>query len=100
MTTTEYVTATGTTVLSTVPVGAVYSRATELNYSAPLVPGRVVLDDIVEPLAPWSAVIRAGAVLTIIDVGGNQSADCLMFNANDTDERYSAAETMTWQRNA
>jgi len=100
MTIAEYLTSVGTKVASTVPVGASFSAGTELDYAAPLVAGRVVLDDVVEPLGPWSAVVRAGHVLTIIDVGGNQSADCLMFNAADTDERYSVPDTLTWQANA
>ncbi|HEU5223270.1 MAG TPA: urea amidolyase associated protein UAAP2 [Candidatus Lumbricidophila sp.] len=85
---------------STVPVGATFTPGTELNAAAPAVAGTTVRDDTVAPLAPWSATIRAGQVLTIVDVGGNQSADCLIYNAIDTDERYSAPDTLTWQSNA
>lgn len=63
-------------------------------------PGEVVRDDRVEPLAPWSAVVRAGQVLTIVDVGGNQSADCLVYDAHDPDERYSVPDTLAAQGNA
>ncbi|MDM7854954.1 DUF1989 domain-containing protein [Cellulomonas sp. MW4] len=62
-------------------------------------PGRIVLDERVEPNASWSAVVRAGDVLTIVDVGGNQSADCLLFDAHDTAERYSVPDTVAWQGN-
>ena len=41
-----------------------------------------------------------GQVLTIVDVGGNQSGDCLLYNAHDTDERYSVPDTLAWQGNA
>jgi len=97
--TVPHVTAIGN-LLSTVPVGATFTPGSILDLAQPLVPGRIVRDDYVAPLAPWSAVIPAGHVLTIVDVGGNQSADCLMFNAADTDERYSVPDTLAWQRNA
>ena len=71
-----------------------------LDWGSPLVGGDVVLDQRVAPRAPWSAVVTAGDVLTIVDVGGNQSADCLVFNAHDTDERYSVPDTLTWQGSA
>jgi len=100
MTTTATHPTTAGTLLSTVPVGATFVPGTVLDYAEPLVPGRIVRDDLVAPLAPWSAVVAAGQVLTIVDVGGNQSADCLLFNATDTDERYSVPDTLTWQRNA
>ncbi len=85
---------------STVPVGAVCADDTVLDWGDSLVPGRIVLDERVASNAPWSAVVSAGQVLTIVDVGGNQSADCLIYNAADTDERYSVPDTLAWQRNA
>jgi hypothetical protein len=87
-------------VRSTVPVGASYADGSVLDWAASLVPGRVVLDDQVPANAPWSGVVVAGQVLTIVDVGGNQSGDCLMYNAADTAERYSVPDTLTWQQNA
>ncbi|HEV7623673.1 MAG TPA: urea amidolyase associated protein UAAP2 [Amnibacterium sp.] len=85
---------------TTVPVGASYAVGSPLDWSEPLVPGRTVLDERVAPRAPWSAVVAAGDVLTIVDVGGNQSADCLIFDAHDPDERYSVPDTLAWQGNA
>jgi urea carboxylase-associated protein 1 len=76
------------------------TSSVSLDWSAPLVPGEVVLDDRVAPNASWSAVVRAGDVLTIVDVGGNQSGDCLLYNAADTEERYSVPDTLAWQGNA
>ena len=87
-------------ITTTVPVGATYDPASTLDWSESLVPGRVVLDERVAPNAPWSAVVRRGHVLTIVDVGGNQSADCLLYNAEDPDERYSVPDTLAWQGNA
>jgi urea carboxylase-associated protein 1 len=85
---------------STVPVGASYAPDSVLDFSRPFTADTVVLDQVVKPRAPWSAIIRAGQTLTIVDVGGNQSADCLMFNATDTAERYSVPDTIAWQSNA
>ncbi|MFZ4892899.1 urea amidolyase associated protein UAAP2 [Plantibacter sp. Mn2098] len=85
---------------STVPVGAVFTSDTVLDVSGPFTCDPIVSDDAVEPSAPWSATIRAGETLTIVDVGGNQSADFLVYNAADTHERYSVPDTLAAQRNA
>ncbi len=37
-----------------------------------LVPGEIVLDDTVAPRGPWSAVVAAGDVMTIVDLHGNR----------------------------
>ena len=58
-----------------------------------------LLDDVVPARAPWSAVVLAGDVLTIVDLGGNQAVDCLLFRADDHAERYSAADTIAAQGN-
>jgi urea carboxylase-associated protein 1 len=87
-------------VSSTVPVGAAYAPGSILDPSGPLGGGAVVSDDTVAPNGPWSRVVRAGQVLTIVDVGGNQSADCIMYSAGDTDERYSVPDTLAWAGNA
>ncbi|MDT5150390.1 MAG: uncharacterized protein QOI01_2123 [Mycobacterium sp.] len=62
-----------------------------------LVPGAVVLDQNVAARAPWSAVVAAGDVLTIVDLAGNQAVDCLLYSAVDTTVRYSAPETIARQ---
>lgn len=67
--------------------------------TAALVPGTVVLDESVEPRGPWSAVIAAGDVLTIVDLHGNQAVDTLIYDAHDTTSRYSAAATVAGQGN-
>lgn len=85
---------------STVPVGAVFAPATELRWSGSAVPGRIVSDDRIRSNASWSAVVAAGHVLTIVDVGGNQSADFLVYDATDHAHRYSAPDTLTAQGNA
>ncbi|MET0143567.1 MAG: urea amidolyase associated protein UAAP2 [Ilumatobacteraceae bacterium] len=47
----------------------------------------------------WSGVVSAGQFLTIVDLEGNQAVDCLLYNAVDTAERYSAADTICAQAN-
>jgi uncharacterized protein len=64
-----------------------------------LPPGVVLHDEIVEARAPWSHVVPAGATLRMIDLEGNQAIDCILYNANDPVERYSAADTMSAQGN-
>lgn len=88
------------TISSTVPVGAVYRQGSPLEWGSSFVDGPIVSDDRIPSNGQWSAIVRAGQVLTIVDVGGNQSADCLIYNADDTDERYSVPDTLAWQRNA
>ncbi|RKO20221.1 DUF1989 domain-containing protein [Pseudarthrobacter phenanthrenivorans] len=63
-----------------------------------LTPGEVVLDEFVEARGPWSAVVSAGDVLTIVDLEGNQAVDCLLYAAGDTTVRYSAAVTIASQQ--
>ncbi|WP_426765173.1 urea amidolyase associated protein UAAP2 [Pseudarthrobacter sp. 1G09] len=63
-----------------------------------LAPGAVVLDEFVEARGPWSAVVAAGDVLTIVDLDGNQAVDCLLYAAADTTVRYSAAATIAAQQ--
>jgi urea carboxylase-associated protein 1 len=65
--------------------------------SAALAEGTVVSDEVVPARAPWSAVVAAGHVLTIVDLRGNQAVDCLLYHAHDTSERYSAADTIAAQ---
>ncbi|SDZ42363.1 hypothetical protein SAMN05216554_3776 [Herbiconiux ginsengi] len=85
--------------ITTVPPRPVHADDALLDWSQPLSGGELVLDERIAPRAAWSAVVRAGDVLTIVDVGGNQSADFLAYLADDTAERYSAADTIAWQGN-
>ena len=59
----------------------------------------VVLDETVPARAPWAHPLLAGQSLRIVDLGGNQAVDCLFFNLANTDERYSAPDTIAAQRN-
>lgn len=62
-----------------------------------LVPGTVVVDEIVGDRAPWSGVIETGDVLTIVDLYGNQAVDTLFYGAGDHTIRYSAQATIAAQ---
>jgi urea carboxylase-associated protein 1 len=53
----------------------------------------------VKARAPWSYVVKKGETLRIIDLEGNQAVDCVLYNADDTSERYSAPDTMANQQN-
>ena len=57
------------------------------------------LDVVVPARAPWSGVVPAGATLEIVDEGGNQTVDCLLYNAHRTEERYSAQDTISARGN-
>jgi hypothetical protein len=45
----------------------------------------------------WTAEIKAGQTLRIVDLEGNQAADTLFFSAKDPTERYSADRTIQEQ---
>ncbi|MDF7649281.1 DUF1989 domain-containing protein [Erwiniaceae bacterium L1_54_3] len=47
----------------------------------------------------WLQRIEAGQTLRITDLEGNQAADTLFFNADDTAERYSMSDTLGGQKN-
>ena len=54
----------------------------------------MVSDEVVAACAPWSAVVRAGQQLQIIDLHGNQAVDTLFYAAHDHAIRYSAQATV------
>jgi uncharacterized protein len=49
---------------------------------------------------PWSRIIKKGQMLRIIDSEGQQAVDALLYNADDTAERYSAQDTLRVQGSA
>ncbi len=56
--------------------------------------GTIVSDHVVPARAPWSAVVRCGDMLRLIDLEGQQAIDFLCFNAADPSERYHAPNTI------
>jgi urea carboxylase-associated protein 1 len=61
--------------------------------------GEVRLDEVVPARAPWTAELAAGEKLRIVDLGGNQAVDFLVYDLHEPDLRYDAAATMAAQRN-
>jgi hypothetical protein len=59
----------------------------------------IEVDEVIDARAAWSHVVPAGHTLRIVDLGGNQAVDFLLYNAHDTCERYSAPDTIVAQRN-
>ncbi len=48
---------------------------------------------------PWMKELKAGQVLRILDLEGNQAADTMFFSAKNPDERYSPMDTIREQGN-
>lgn len=59
----------------------------------------VVSDEVVPARAGWAQVVEAGDTLRIVDLEGNQAVDFLAYDAHAHAHRYSAADTITAQRN-
>jgi uncharacterized protein len=63
----------------------------------------IIRDEVVDACVPWSAIVRAGQTLQIIDLHGNQAVDTLLYgvSGNQVDHtlRYSAQATVAAQRN-
>lgn len=52
------------------------------------------LDQVCPAGESWMGRISRGQTFRIVDLEGNQAVDTLFFNADDPDERYSAADTI------
>jgi urea carboxylase-associated protein 1 len=61
---------------------------------------KVVQDVVVAPNENWSAVLSPGQILRIVDLEGKQAVDFLCYNADDPADRYNAADTMKYNKNA
>jgi urea carboxylase-associated protein 1 len=61
---------------------------------------RVILDAEIPARTPWSAIIRKGQTLRIIDSHGQQAVDTLFYRAGDPGERFSGQETLRAQGSA
>jgi len=57
-------------------------------------PADAMLDQICLAGDPWMATVRAGQILRILDLEGNQAVDTLFYSAANAEERYSAADTI------
>jgi urea carboxylase-associated protein 1 len=61
--------------------------------------GADTIDVVVPAGDPWMGVVRAGQLLRIVDLEGNQAVDTLFYNAADPHEHYSAQDTIRAQGN-
>lgn len=71
---------------------------------ATLVPSRrdpraAVLDEIIPAGAPWLGTVCRRETFRIVDLEGNQAVDTLFFNSANSEERYSAPDTIRSQGN-
>ncbi|OYV36560.1 MAG: urea carboxylase [Rhodospirillales bacterium 20-64-7] len=60
----------------------------------------IISDTLVPARAPYSAVLKQGQVMRIVDLKSQQAVDALFYNARDTSERYSAQDTLAAQARA
>ncbi|HMA11970.1 MAG TPA: urea amidolyase associated protein UAAP2 [Steroidobacteraceae bacterium] len=58
-----------------------------------------LIDTVIPAGEPWMGVVKAGHLLRIVDLEGNQAVDTLFYNAADTHEHYSAQNTLQAQGN-
>jgi urea carboxylase-associated protein 1 len=58
-----------------------------------------LIDAVIPAGEPWMGVVRAGHLFRIVDLEGNQAVDTLFYNSADTDEHYSAQNTIQAQGN-
>ena len=64
------------------------------------VPGASIHEDTIVPAGePWSARIKKGNVLRLVDLEGQQAIDFLCYNASDPADRYNAANTIKLNQN-
>lgn len=61
--------------------------------------GNASMSTVVPAGEPWVGVVKAGQYFRIVDLEGNQAVDTLFYNAADSEERYSANDTIRAQGN-
>ncbi len=66
---------------------------------SPIAGAAIHEDTVVPACAPWSARIRKGDRLRLIDLEGRQAVDFLCYNAADAADRYNAANTIKLNHN-
>jgi urea carboxylase-associated protein 1 len=60
-------------------------------------PSSAVLNEVIPAGEPWIGTVCRGQTFRIVDLEGNQAVDTLFFNASNSAERYSAADTIRSQ---
>lgn len=72
-------------------------NASNLTVSS-LNPDEALIDEICAAGEPWVKCIKRGQIFRIVDLEGNQAVDTLFYHADNAQERYSAADTVSRQR--
>jgi len=62
-------------------------------------PTKATHDAIVPAGAPWVGMVKRGQTFRIVDLEGNQAVDTLFYSTAETEERYSANDTISAQGN-
>jgi urea carboxylase-associated protein 1 len=60
-------------------------------------PAAALLSEVISAGEPWLGTVCRGQTFRIVDLEGNQAVDTLFFNAANSEERYSAADTIRSQ---
>ena len=60
-------------------------------------PATAIYDSVLPAGEGWIHEVKKGQTFRIVDLGGNQAADTLFYNARDFSERYSALDTINAQ---
>lgn len=66
--------------------------------SSSLNPGDALYRKVVLAGDHWSGEIKRGQIFRIVDLEGNQAADTLFYDATNPENRYSASDTIRYQR--
>lgn len=61
-------------------------------------PKNAIVNQVCNAGDPWMATVKKGQIFRILDLEGNQAVDTLFYNAANTEERYSAIDTIARQR--
>lgn len=69
-----------------------------MTIESALSPETAVLNQICKAGDPWMSVVKKGQIFRILDIEGNQAVDTLFYHAHDQQERYSAVDTISRQR--
>jgi urea carboxylase-associated protein 1 len=56
--------------------------------------GSILQSSVIQPGGDWSAIVKRGHIVRLVDLEGRQAVDFLCYNASDPSERYNAADTM------
>ena len=60
-------------------------------------PAQAIVNKVCKAGDPWTGIVKRGQIFRILDIEGNQAVDTLFYNAEDSEERYSAVDTIQKQ---